>query len=268
MLIVPRRKWPNGRSVRTTSVARAARRRSAAPARSQRRRERTRSGRAARLLAEIAHAGREQREQKRREALSRNALTMFIARCAATTSTPPRARDASQCAPRLRIFWSPAASAPRPAAAIDVGRHRRAVLRADLRGIAHDFRHSPPTLSPSGVLPVSSSSAMSFSDQSPSACWVMFGIQPSPSGVGTAGEALACDDAAKEIARRMTFGAVARPVDQIGAAIPRRVLVGSGCERLAVEEQEFPAAERAADVERKRHVVVATLPCTAGSVFR
>ena len=53
----------------------------------------------------------------------------------------------------------------------------------------------------------------------------------------------------------MAFGAVAGPVDQIGAAIPGRALRGIGLERLAVEEQEFPAAERAADVEWKRHIV-------------
>ena len=53
----------------------------------------------------------------------------------------------------------------------------------------------------------------------------------------------------------MTLGAMARPIDQIGAAIPGRALGGFRLERLAVEEQELPAAERTADIERKRHVV-------------
>ena len=85
----------------------------------------------------------------------------------------------------------------------------------------------------------------------------MFGIQSLPSGDGAAGEALAAHDAAQQVARRVALRAMARPVDQIGAAIPLRILRCIGPERLAVEEQQLPAAQRAADVERERHVVVA-----------
>src|SRR5215216_5837821 len=53
----------------------------------------------------------------------------------------------------------------------------------------------------------------------------------------------------------MAFGTVARTVGQVGAAIPHRGLARIWLERLAVEEQELPPAEGAADVERERHVV-------------
>ena len=48
-------------------------------------------------------------------------------------------------------------------------------------------------------------------------------------------------------------------VDEIGAAIPRRRMRGVRRERLAVHEQPFPDADIAADVEWKRHVVIARL---------
>src|SRR6202171_1566366 len=45
----------------------------------------------------------------------------------------------------------------------------------------------PPALSPSGISPVSRKYAMSFSLQSPSPFCVIFGTQPSPSGLGPPG---------------------------------------------------------------------------------
>src|SRR6478609_7236616 len=42
----------------------------------------------------------------------------------------------------------------------------------------------PETASKVGVWPLSRKSAKSFSDQSPSAFWVMLGTKPSPSGLG------------------------------------------------------------------------------------
>ena len=100
---------------------------------------------------------------------------------------------------------------------------------------------------------------MSFSLQSPSPFCVMFGTQPSPSGFGSAGKALRGDDAAEEIARTVTLRAMAEAVDQIGAAIPRRRARSVRHERLVVHEQPFPDPDVAADIERKRHVVIAHL---------
>src|SRR5262245_19399432 len=67
-------------------------------------------------------------------------------------------------------------------------------------------------------------------------------------GGGAAGEALALDDAAEEVARAVAFGAVAGAVDQIGAAIPGGGFARVGLERRGVEEQQFPHTGGAADV--------------------
>ena len=75
--------------------------------------------------------------------------------------------------------------------------------------------------------------------------------------IGPARKSLRGDDAAEEIPRAVAFRAMAKTVHEIGAAIPLRRMRGIGAERLAVHEQEFPHADIAADVERKRHVVVA-----------
>src|SRR4029079_13183528 len=53
-----------------------------------------------------------------------------------------------------------------------------------------------------------------------------------------AGEAPARDDRAEKIARRMTFGAMAGCVHQIGASVPLRGLRGVGPERRIVKKQQ------------------------------
>src|SRR5262245_8306675 len=55
----------------------------------------------------------------------------------------------------------------------------------------------------------------------------------------------------------MAFGTVARSVDEVSAAIPLRGLGRIGDERLAVEKQQLPETDGAANVEWKRHIVVA-----------
>ncbi|MFN9943356.1 MAG: hypothetical protein ACK56I_28180, partial [bacterium] len=77
-----------------------------------------------------------------------------------------------------------------------------------------------------------------------------------PFRVRPAGEAAAGRDVAGEGARRMTLDAMARPFDQVGAAVQLRALRGVRLERLAVEEGELPQAEAAADVEREGQRVV------------
>src|SRR4030095_15202588 len=76
-------------------------------------------------------------------------------------------------------------------------------------------------------------------------------------GIGAAGETLRLDDATEEIARAVTLRAMSETVDEIGAAIPRGRTGGVRRERFAVHEQPFPDADVTADVERKRHVVIA-----------
>src|SRR5205085_12500699 len=75
--------------------------------------------------------------------------------------------------------------------------------------------------------------------------------------IGPAGETLRGDDAAERIARAVTFGAMAKTVDKIGAAIPGGRMRGIGDKRFAVEEQQLPHADRGADVEWKRQIVIA-----------
>src|ERR1700757_3941298 len=50
-----------------------------------------------------------------------------------------------------------------------------------------------------------------------------------------------------------------KTVDEIGTAIPRGRMRKIGRKRLVVEEQQFPDADVAADVERERHIVIAYL---------
>src|ERR1700721_2200978 len=76
---------------------------------------------------------------------------------------------------------------------------------------------------------------------------------------GTAAKALRGDDAAEKIARTMALRAMAEAVDQISPAIPGHRVRGIGNERLVVHEQELPDSDVAADVERKRQVVIAHL---------
>src|SRR5262249_56780394 len=78
--------------------------------------------------------------------------------------------------------------------------------------------------------------------------------------IGTAGKALTCDDAAEGVARAVALRAMARAVDQISAAIPRRRLERVGLELLTVEKKKFPASEHRAELEIERQGVV-THPC-------
>ena len=100
---------------------------------------------------------------------------------------------------------------------------------------------------------------MSFALQSESALLGDVRHKALPFRIGTAGKALACNDAAEKIARAVAFGAMAETVDEIGAAIPLRRARLVGNEQPAVEEQQFPDADIAADVERERQVVIAHL---------
>src|SRR5204863_9880827 len=75
--------------------------------------------------------------------------------------------------------------------------------------------------------------------------------------IGTAGKALRGDDATEQIARAVALRAMAETVDEIGAAIPWRGVRGIRRQRLAVHEQEFPDSDVAADVEGKRHIMIA-----------
>src|SRR5262245_51626048 len=52
---------------------------------------------------------------------------------------------------------------------------------------------------------------------------------------------------------------MARTVDEISAAIPRRRLGRVGLELLPVEKEEFPASEHTADLEMERQIVAARL---------
>src|SRR5262245_35927845 len=70
--------------------------------------------------------------------------------------------------------------------------------------------------------------------------------------VGPAGKALARDDAAEAIAGAVALRAMARTVDEISAAIPRRRLGRVGLEMLPVEKREFPALHPTADLESER----------------
>src|SRR4029077_15543302 len=75
----------------------------------------------------------------------------------------------------------------------------------------------------------------------------------------TTGEALARDDGGEAVAGTGALGAMTWAVDQIGATLPPRRFGGIGLECTAVEIEEFPAAEQAADLEIKRQVVVVRL---------
>ena len=50
---------------------------------------------------------------------------------------------------------------------------------------------------------------------------------------------------------------MAEAVDQIRTAIPGRRFRRVRCEGLVIEEQEFPAADETADVERKFYIMIA-----------
>src|ERR1019366_7396403 len=79
-------------------------------------------------------------------------------------------------------------------------------------------------------------------------------------GARPAGEAQARDHATERVARRVTFRAVAGAVDQVSAPIPLRRSRRIGLERLAIEKQQLPEAERAPNVEWKRQIVIAHTP--------
>src|SRR5262249_34139657 len=77
--------------------------------------------------------------------------------------------------------------------------------------------------------------------------------------IGTAGKTLTCDDAAEEVARAVALRAMARAIDQISAAIPRRRLERVGLKLLTVEKKKFPASEHGAKLEIERKVVITHL---------
>src|SRR5712691_8223476 len=116
---------------------------------------------------------------------------------------------------------------------------------------------APPTESPLGMSPLSRMRSMSRSEYSPIPFCVMLETQPSPpSGSGPPVKRWLAMMPPR-ILRGLWHSAQWRSVHQIGAAIPLRRLGRVGLERLAVEEQEFPAAERAPDREVDRQIVVA-----------
>src|SRR5581483_10389561 len=63
-------------------------------------------------------------------------------------------------------------------------------------------------------------------------------------------------DGAEKVARRMTLGTVAGSVHQIGAPVPVVGLLRVGLKRQAVQEQQLPDADQAADVERKGQLML------------
>src|SRR5262249_57708327 len=73
------------------------------------------------------------------------------------------------------------------------------------------------------------------------------------------GKARARDEAAEAIAGAVALRAMARTVDEISTAIPRRRLGRVGLELLPVEKKKFPASEHAADLVMERQVVAARL---------
>ena len=63
-----------------------------------------------------------------------------------------------------------------------------------------------------------------------------------------AGNALACDDAVEKIARAVAFGAMAKTVDETGAAIPlRRARLATHCPRGRDGLPVAPALQRSLD---------------------
>src|SRR5262249_34014679 len=68
------------------------------------------------------------------------------------------------------------------------------------------------------------------------------------------------NDGAEEIARAVALRAMAKSVDEIGAAIPRRRMPGICSKWLAVQKQPFPDSDRTANVERKWQLMGAHSP--------
>ena len=83
----------------------------------------------------------------------------------------------------------------------------------------------------------------------------MLGTHPLPDRSGPPAKRLSALDRAEDVARAVAFGAVAGAVDQIGAAVPLRRFAGIRRERLAVNEQEIPAANQPAPTEWQRQLV-------------
>jgi hypothetical protein len=69
--------------------------------------------------------------------------------------------------------------------------------------------------------------------------------------ISTTRKSLGRFDAAENIAGAVTFSAMPRPFDQVGAPVVRGVSGGIGGERPGVEEQELPDAQAPADIKRK-----------------
>src|SRR6185295_17690114 len=119
---------------------------------------------------------------------------------------------------------------------LDVGRHRGAILGAELRGVADHGRHWAADR-------VAVRCIAGFEQVGDVLLGViaerLLGDVRNPAlalRIGAARKALRRDDAAEDVAWAMALGAVAGTVDQIGTPVPRRRLRGIRHERLAVEE--------------------------------
>src|SRR3954462_3527662 len=123
---------------------------------------------------------------------------------------------------------------------LDVGRNRLAILRRELRGIAHHRGHRAADRIAVGRL----TGLQQIGD-------ILVGIvtktllrdvgNPALAlGIGTTGKALLRDDAPERRARRVTLGAMTGSVDEIGASTPFVRFGAVALERLAVEIKKLP----------------------------
>ena len=109
---------------------------------------------------------------------------------------------------------------------------------------------------------------MSFALHSRKPLCVMFGTQPSPSGLGPPANRCG-DDAAKKIARAVALRAMAETVDEIGAAIPLRpTFAPSGTNGLPSRNRNFQTPTFRRTLNGKGTSWSRTWPGTGGSVFR
>src|SRR6266436_1432515 len=124
----------------------------------------------------------------------------------------------------------------------DVKRDRGTIVRRKFRRIGHHGRHQATDRIAVGHVPALEDSFDVALGVVADSCWRDIGDGAVAAfRIGTAGKALACDDAAEEIARAVALRAMARAVDQISAAIPLRWLERVGLELLTVEKKKFPA---------------------------
>ncbi len=97
---------------------------------------------------------------------------------------------------------------------------------------------------------------------------VMFGTKPSPPGLRPAGEALARDDAAEKCCAANDIRRSGRAVDEIGAAIPGRVLGGSPSNGLPSRNRNFQQPSVRRMLKGNGTSCGLDLSCTAGKVLR